>query len=369
MDSPEVHEAHAPLPPPVESGQPPFPQNEPPGPRLSPLPRVMLYIVTCVATVLVAAIPIVLLVVFWVAVASGDAASLEKLFGDEPLLGNEMGLVATISVLIANPALILMTCFFIWLVDRRKVADFGLATRGLVRNVLLGALLGVGFVAVSYVAFTALDWIRLTPTTISLAWWVLASLLVYPLIGFAEEFVYRGYLMQTIEEWRGRTVAIVITSVLFWMVHLGAGNMHEPLGIVAMLSAGVTFALCRYGTGSLWLPISFHATYDWALLSLFSDPQLGLPAFFEVEVTVPHWLVGPPGYVGVADLALELALLAGVYVFIYRPGAKRDPLGPAPPAAQVGAGVAQAPSQAGPYPETAGPQPTAPENPNPAKHP
>ena len=207
----------------------------------------MLYIVTCVATVLVTAIPIVLLVVFWVAVASGDAASLEKLFGDEPLLGNEMGLVATISVLIANPALILMTCFFIWLVDRRKVADFGLATRGLVRNVLLGALLGVGFVAVSYVAFTALGWIRFTVTTVSLAWWVLATLLVYPLIGFAEEFVFRGYLMQTVEEWRGRTMAIAITSVLFWMIHLGGGNMHEPLGIVAMLSAGVMLALCRYG--------------------------------------------------------------------------------------------------------------------------
>ena len=332
----------------------------------------MLYIVTCVATVLVTAIPIVLLVVFWVAVASGDAASLEKLFGDEPLLGNEMGLVATISVLIANPALILMTCFFIWLVDRRKVADFGLATRGLVRNVLLGALLGVGFVAVSYVAFTALGWIRFTVTTVSLAWWVLATLLVYPLIDFAEEFVFRGYLMQTVEEWRGRTMAIAITSVLFWMIHLGGGNMHEPLGIVAMLSAGVMLALCRYGTGSLWLPISFHATYDWALLSLFSEPELGLPAFFEVEVTaffevevtVPHWLVGPPGYVGVADVVLELALLGGVYLFIYRQGAKSDPMDQAPVAAEPGAGVAQAPSLAGSNPETA-----CPENPNPTKHP
>ena len=350
------------------AGQPQLPQGRPREPLLSPLGRLLLYIPACVATVVLTSIVFLVIVGVW-AVVSGDAPLVEELLGEGQLLENEPGLLSTLAVLVLNPALILMTCLFIWLVDRRRVSDFGLPTNGLVRNGLLGAVVGVGFVAVSYVVFTALDWIRLTPTTISLAWWVLATLLVYPLIGFAEEFVYRGYLMQTIEEWRGRTVAIVITSVLFWMVHLGGGNMHEPLGIVAMLSAGVTFALCRYGTGSLWLPISFHATYDWALLSLFSDPQLGLPAFFEVEVTVPHWLVGPPGYVGVADLALELALLAGVYVFIYRPGAKRDPLGPAPPAAQVGAGVAQAPSQAGPYPETAGPEPTAPENPNPAKHP
>ncbi len=236
-----------------------------------------------------------------------------------------------------------MTCLFIWLVDRRKVSDFGLPATGLLRNGLLGALLAVGFVAVSSLTFIVLGWVRFTAMTFSLAWWVLATLAVYPLIGLTEEFVFRGYLMQTLEEWRGRVAAIVITSVLFWMAHLGGGNMHEALGIVAMLSVGVTFALLRYGTGSLWLPTTFHAAYDWAVVSLSGDPEGGLPAFFEAEPTVPHWLVGPPGYVGLADVVFALALLGGVYVFIYRRGAKSELPEQAPASAELGVGVAQPP--------------------------
>ena len=325
------------------AGPPQVPQREPPGPRLSPLARLVLYIFACVATTLVVLVPTLLIVVFWGAVVSGEVASVEQLLGGEQLTESENGLITTVSVLIGYPALVLMTCLFVWVVDRRKVSDFGLPSSGLGRNGLLGTLLGVGFVAVICLTYAALGWGRFTATPFSMAWWVLATLLIYPLIGFTEEFVFRGYLMQTAEEWRGRVAAIVITSVLFWMVHLGGGNMHEPLGIVAMLSVGVIFALLRYGTGSLWLPISFHAAYDWAGISLFSDPEIGLPAFFEVEVTVPHWLVGPPGYVGVADVVFLLALLGGVYVFIYRRGGKSDLLEQAPASAELGVGVAQPP--------------------------
>ena len=138
------------------------------------------------------------------------------------------------------------------------------------------------------------------------------------------------------------------TSMLFWMVHLGAGDVHEPFGIISMLAVGVTFAVLRYGTGSLWLPISFQDAYDWAVIGLFGDPDTGFLSFFEMGITVPHWMVGPPGYVGVADVVFAFALVGGVYVFLYRRNGNIGPQPQAPAAPKAGLGGPRTPTPAGP---------------------
>lgn len=136
--------------------------------------------------------------------------------------------------------------------------------------------------------------------------------LAVPLIGLTEELIFRGYLMSVAEEWKGRKFAIVFTSVLFWLAHLGQGNVHEVLGMAGALTISVTFALARYTSGGLWLPIGLHAGYDWMAFSFGGDIGLGFPALTRYQPNVPSWLVGPSGHVGVLDLAFYLALLLAI---------------------------------------------------------
>jgi hypothetical protein len=94
----------------------------------------------------------------------------------------------------------------------------------------------------------------------------------------------------------------------------------EAIAVPFYLATGGLLALCRMASKGLWLPIGFHTAFNWTSMSLMGAPKaLGVPSFFLFSPTVPHWVVGPPGQAGVVDLALIVALLAGVFLFLYRP--------------------------------------------------
>ena len=212
----------------------------------------------------------------------------------------------------------LLTFIFARSVDRRTLRNLGFPRERWATDLMWGAVLGVGFIAVNFLAYLALGWVRFEPVAPRWDLWVIATLLLYPMIGLTEEVVFRGYLLKNFEEWKGPTFAFAATTVLFWLLHLGQGNVHEPVGILGMLSVGAAFALFRYATGALWFPIGLHAAYDWAVISFGGyEPGVEFPGFFRTVPTVPHWLVGPPGHGGLADLFFAVLLL-GIAAAMYR---------------------------------------------------
>jgi membrane protease YdiL (CAAX protease family) len=283
----------------------------PPGrASLLPLPRVALYLAACVVGAFIGLVPTGILTAVWFGLR-GDRLTPDALM-------REPGVFLTSALLGIYPTLVLVTTLFVRFVDRGRMAEIGLVKERWAREAGAGLLLGVGFIGVTTLVYLAFGWVRLRPLPASAAVWLVLPLLSL-VIGFTEELIFRGYLLQRLDEGRGRRVAIAVTTVLFWLVHLGGGNVHEPLGAAGMLAIGLTLALCRYATGSLWLPIGFHAAYDWGAIGLGGAQELGLPAFYRTEVLVPPWLVGPPGDVGVMDLVFLLILLTGVYSRLYRP--------------------------------------------------
>ena len=223
-------------------------------------------------------------------------------------------------IFVTDALQVAVTLGFLWIIDRKSLRDIGLDwSPGRALQLVVGFLIGAAFVAVMLGSYRLAGWMRFEPVEPNWLGWVLSTLLVYPMIGFAEELVFRGYLMTNLEEWRGRGTAIAVSSVLFWMVHLGGdGNVAEPMGIAAMLATGVVFAIARYGSGGLWLPIGLHAAYDWVAVSLIGYDDLPLPGFLKADTLVEPWLVGPPGHAGVADLLWALGLLVAVYFLFYR---------------------------------------------------
>ncbi|MBW3622499.1 MAG: CPBP family intramembrane metalloprotease [Armatimonadetes bacterium] len=208
-------------------------------------------------------------------------------------------------------------CLFMRFVDRRPIKELGFSKQD-GRDAALGAALSIASLLVFTGIYLGFGWIRLELLPVPWAAWALATLFTYPLIGFAEEVVFRGYLLRNFEEWRGRTVALLATSLLFWLVHLGQGNVHQPLGGASMLMTGATYAMFRYATGSLGFAIGFHAAYDWYVISFLSSPEEDFPVITSMEVNAPPWLVGSIGYTGVADLFLDLFWLGFAFIWYRR---------------------------------------------------
>jgi membrane protease YdiL (CAAX protease family) len=188
--------------------------------------------------------------------------------------------------------------------ERRRLADYGLpwppttgAVKGAVAgfatlSLLIGLLVTVGSLKVTSAAprFAALGWAA-------------AYALVFLLVAVLEEFRARGYAFFALTSWFGFWPAALITSAYFASSHVGNPG-ESTLGIINAGLAGLLFALLLQRSGNLWMPIGFHAAWDWGETYFWGVPDSGVHAPGNLLTAVPSgpvWfsggLVGPEGSV------------------------------------------------------------------------
>jgi membrane protease YdiL (CAAX protease family) len=124
---------------------------------------------------------------------------------------------------------------------------------------------------------------------------------VFVAVAFFEEFGFRGYVVFTLSTGVGFWPAAMASSLAFGYVH--HGNEGETwLGAFNAGLVGLLFCLMLRRTGDLWLPIGFHAAWDWGESYFYGVPDSGTLVaghFMNVSFTGPQWLtggtVGPEG--------------------------------------------------------------------------
>jgi uncharacterized protein len=129
------------------------------------------------------------------------------------------------------------------------------------------------------------------------------------LVGFFEEFSFRGYMQATLESGIGFWPAAIVLSFIFGATHL-ANSGEAVLGAVMAGSFGLVAAFSLFRTGSIWLAIGMHASWDWGETYLYSVPDSGTPAqghLLNVGFHGPTWLTG--GTVGPEGSALAILVL------------------------------------------------------------
>ncbi len=234
------------------------------------------------------------------------------------------------------------TLLTVALYDRMPAASVGLGVhRWMLREWGTGILLGL--LTASLASAPALMFGEIRPGGGDLSF--LAYLAAYILLAAAfEELIFRGYLYQRLVELCGVTAATLLASAGFALAHLGAPQM-TPLALVNLVLGGVFFSVCWIRTGSLWLPIALHATWNLALAGLFGLPVSGRDLGSGLLLTSPagpEWLTGgsfgPEGGIGAtAALLAGLYLIAGTSLVRYSPYTyatlfhavrrKREPIG------------------------------------------
>ncbi len=139
--------------------------------------------------------------------------------------------------------------------------------------------------------------------------------LLFLLVGFFEEFLFRGYTQFTLTQGMGFWPAAILLSTVFGAVHLG--NQGEALlGALAASFIALFFCLTLRRTGTLWFAVGFHAAWDWGESYLYSVPDSGqvspghlLSSSFHGSRWITGGTVGPEGSVLVFILIAALWLL------------------------------------------------------------
>ncbi len=125
----------------------------------------------------------------------------------------------------------------------------------------------------------------------------------FTIVALEEEFHYRGYGLYTLGQAIGFWPAAILSSAIFGYSHL-ANSGENWLGVLNASAGGLLFCLLLRRSGNLWMPIGFHASWDWAQTYFYGVPDSGhsLPGhLFTGGFSGPRWLtggaVGPEGSV------------------------------------------------------------------------
>ena len=82
---------------------------------------------------------------------------------------------------------------------------------------------------------------------------VISTIIIAPI---AEELMFRGYLLDSIRKVHGDWIAVVISAMIFGLVHL------EPYTIGMAAIGGLIYGYVRIRTGSLWPSIIGHMMWN-----------------------------------------------------------------------------------------------------------
>ncbi|MFD3259648.1 lysostaphin resistance A-like protein [Paenibacillus lentus] len=246
-----------------------------------------------------------------VGTASGmDLAELETSIGEGVL-------IPYLQMILFIASSFAMYAFF----ERKKGWSFGLKQRQGAAYALHGAVAGIILISISAVliwAFGGIAW--QTP-----AWDqemlvpMLKGAVLFVGVAVSEEIYSRGYVQGLLRYHYGKTVAIVMSSILFALLHsLNPGVFSSPFPFANLIMAGVIMAVAREVTGGLWWPIGLHLTWNYFQGYIYGFNVSGTVPDNSLLSTVdqgPAWLSG--GIFGIEGSALTVAVLILGTIAVY----------------------------------------------------
>lgn len=221
-------------------------------------------------------------------------------------------------------AAFLATVFALRFVDRLPWATIGLG-RSDARPALLarGFVVGALAIGVPILLLLAAHWLALAPGQRE-SWFpatLRVSIFLLP-AALAEELLFRGYIFTVLRGVWGWRVTLVVTSLLFGLVHLmNGGATLQSIALVVL--AGFFLGGVLVATGSLYASWMAHFAWNWTMAVVFHTAVSGIAGYpmeypdYRYVDHGPDWATGGPwGPEGGA--AGGLGMMGGIAYLIAR---------------------------------------------------
>ncbi len=148
---------------------------------------------------------------------------------------------------------------------------------------------------------------------------MLVTFAVFAIAAAAEEALFRGYILQTLDRAGFAWLAVVLTSVFFGIVHLGNPNAGA-ISTLNTILAGIWFSVAYLRFRSLWFVMGMHCAWNWVQGSVFGIEVSGMREITQYTIlreidTGPTWLTGET-YGIEGGIAATIAITVAT-IFIY----------------------------------------------------
>ncbi len=126
-------------------------------------------------------------------------------------------------------------------------------------------------------------------------------LFYFGLVGFVEEFLFRGLIYQALEEWNGTRLAIWGSTIVFGIYHIGSQGLLGALGTAII---GLIFAVIRWRAGGILGLVFIHGLVDF--IAVETQPSFELTHIDQIQIEQPILLI------------LSYILLLGLILYLWK---------------------------------------------------
>lgn len=218
-------------------------------------------------------------------------------------------------------AALIATAVFAWF-ERRRVDSYGLPLgrafdaptgEGLAAGIVVAGLAALGMLALGGMQIHGFAGDSATLTRAGLAW-LGANIAV----GIAEEFTFRGYLLQTLARSIGFWPAALAVTALFVAMHYFFKPGENVYDVITLAGLGLALCYSLLRTGTLWFAVGFHVAFDFMQFFVIGTPnggQVPVGRLFDVGFDGPAWLTG--GTLGTEASVLMYPAIALLWLWIH----------------------------------------------------
>jgi hypothetical protein len=208
-----------------------------------------------------------------------------------------------IELLISSVLLAIGFTLITWLardrIDQRSFSSLGLErSKTSWRELGLGLALGAVLMGLIFIVQLLAGWLVVEGNAFEIGAGAVVSSLFTPLIlfilvGYYEELVFRGYILQNLMEGAGLVWGLIISSILFGGLHLVNPN-PTWFSLAGITGAGLLMAYAWIKTKRLWLPIGLHIAWNFFEGAVFGFPVSGITidSLLKIRDSGPAWMTG-----------------------------------------------------------------------------
>ena len=247
-----------------------------------------------------------------------EEMSAAMLSASETAIGEDGYLLTSLFSMVIVSLLVIVFCRFI---ERRPLSSMGLALgKRAVLSYVIGLLLGLLLFSLAFLVMIATKSVTVAAGSFSPGMLVL-YFFAFMIQGAAEELLVRGYFMISLTNTTGTGRAVVFSSILFALLHIGNTGV-SPLSLLNITLFGLLLGLIVFRTGNLFLACAMHGIWNFAEGNLYGMRVSGLAPGHSLLQTLPDAAramtnggeFGPEG-----GAAVTLALILALAVFILLP--------------------------------------------------
>ena len=227
----------------------------------------------------------------------------------ELIMENKMMLLMMVCQLIGT---IFTVGLFQKFISREDFVSIGLNFVGFKIDFYKGLLAGTVLICSGFILLTVLN-LTLIDLTYFSFYDQIFYFFLFTIVSLNEEIAIRGYILHNLSSSFNKYVALIISSLVFMIMHLGNPNIGI-LPLVNLFLAGIFLGIYTIHKNNLWFPIGAHLTWNYLQGPIFGFEVSGnkINSLFEQKPNGHELLTGGKfGFEG--SIILTLFLMISIF--------------------------------------------------------